>query len=413
MYSRAVTTAAQLAIGSTFGGDFKIIRRLSQGAMGGVWIVEQLSVGKQRALKVMHTELVADEKLRGRFVQEAKIGGKIESDHIVEVVAAGVDVETQMPWLAMELLKGETLGERWKHGPLEPKVIAEVFTQLGHALGAAHAAGIVHRDLKPDNIFLAAPRRTGVAFTVKVLDFGIAKLVLESSTKSGQTESIGTPMWMAPEQSQESGKIRPSTDVFSLGLIAYALLTGLSYWNALNTEGSGPIQLMREIIIDPIEPASTRAAKYDVGARLPADFDVWFLRACAREPTERFPDAREAIDALLPLLGGAPSPVAIDTASTMRAPVLSQPGDIQLASTEAAPKAGSKRTLWLVLALVVIAGGVVSGVLITRSGRGGKNRQTEPRTQTSASADEASSDDPEGDDPAPDESASPSASSGN
>ncbi len=329
-----MTTPVHLTVGSVFGGDFRVVRRLSEGGMGAVWIAEQLSTGKERALKVMHAELVIDAKLRERFVQEAKVGAKIESDHIVEVVAAGVDAQTGMPWLAMELLKGEPLAERWARGPIDRATLGEVFGQLGHALGAAHDAGIVHRDLKPDNIFLATPRRSGVPFMLKVLDFGIAKLVLESHTK--QTQSIGTPMWMAPEQSEIGKAIRPATDVWALGLIAYALLTGRSYWHAVNTEGAGALQLMREIVMDPLDPASMRAETYGVRHLVPAGFDEWFARSVARSVEARYPDARVAIDALVPLLGAAAArPVVATVIAPPTATMAMPPPRPQPASTTA------------------------------------------------------------------------------
>src|SRR5258708_5164249 len=99
----------QLAPGAIFAGEYRVIGRLSEGAMGAVYTVEQISTGKQRALKLMHAQLLHDERLRQRFVQEARIGAQIDSDHVVEVVGAGIDQASAMPWLAMELLRGETL----------------------------------------------------------------------------------------------------------------------------------------------------------------------------------------------------------------------------------------------------------------------------------------------------------------
>jgi serine/threonine protein kinase len=172
--------------GSVFAADFRIVRRLSQGGMGTVFVAEQLSTGKPRALKLMLPQLVADPVLRMRFAQEARIGSQIDSEHVVEVVGAGVDAATGMPWLAMELLRGEDLSQVIAHrGAMPVGEVLAVFEQLCHALGAAHAAGIVHRDLKPENLFLAEARRAGAAFTLKVLDFGIAKITQEATPRSG------------------------------------------------------------------------------------------------------------------------------------------------------------------------------------------------------------------------------------
>ncbi len=169
--------------------------------MGAVYVAEQESTGKLRALKVMQSGLISAPKNRERFLLEARVGAKISSDHIVEVVAAGVDGASGMPWLAMELLDGEDLaamGQR--RGRLEASEVLEIFEQLCHALGAAHLASVVHRDLKPENIFIGRSRRASVPFTVKVLDFGIAKILQESRTSATSTAVIGSPLWMAPEQ---------------------------------------------------------------------------------------------------------------------------------------------------------------------------------------------------------------------
>src|SRR5262245_47157748 len=273
--------------------------------MGAVYLVEQLATRKQRALKVMLPALVGDAKQRVRFTQEAQIGAGIESEHVVEVIDAGIDVERGMPWLAMELLKGETLRALVERkGPLSPGLAREVLAQLCHALAAAHDLGIVHRDLKPDNIFLEAPRREGVPFTVKILDFGIAKLVSEARTQF--TGAVGTPLFMAPEQMVAGAAIAPATDVWALGLIVFWMLTGRSYWESGNIGAATPMMVLNEVAHLPLVKASQRAAGLGAPDSLPADFDAWFERAVARDSEARFRDAREARAAIAPLLAGAP-----------------------------------------------------------------------------------------------------------
>src|SRR6516225_9370983 len=104
-----MTQTFELREGAVFAGDFRVVRPLSKGGMGTVYVVEQLSTGSLRALKLMLPELAQNESFRARFAQEARVGSRIESDHVVQVIGAGVDAETGSPWLAMELLKGETL----------------------------------------------------------------------------------------------------------------------------------------------------------------------------------------------------------------------------------------------------------------------------------------------------------------
>ena len=299
-----------LSRGSVFAGDYQIIddKPLSEGGMGAVYRVEQISTGKRRALKVMHAPLVADERLRERFVQEARVGGRIESAHVVDVLSAGIDDATGMPWLAMELLEGVDLGRRIdEQGPFSQSEALEVLEQLCHAVGAAHGAGIVHRDLKPENIFLARSKEASGRSVVKVLDFGIAKIVAEAVTK--RTGAMGTPLWMAPEQT-ETGTVDETADVWALGLITFYVLTGRCFWKTgNNTEVSIP-QIMREVIFEPIPAASLRALQLGRDAKIPMGFDPWFARCVTRERSERFPNATAMFRALQGVLSPGRTPIA-------------------------------------------------------------------------------------------------------
>jgi len=298
---------SQLEPGSIVGKDFRIVRALREGGMGAVYIAEQLSTGKQRALKVMAAQLATDPATRDRFVLEARAGSRIESDHVVEVVTAGIDEATGAPFLVMELLRGEELADAAaRMGPMPLGDVAEVLSQMGHALEQAHAQGIVHRDLKPENVFLATSRRRDAAFTAKILDFGIAKLVEDSLKRTG-TQPLGTPLFMAPEQTDRKGPIRPATDVWALGLIAFKLLTGRDYWIA---DGSLAM-LLREICVDPMPFASARAEELsqrplEAGqfpvAKLPPGFDAWFARCVNRDVDARFAHAGDAVRAFTELV---------------------------------------------------------------------------------------------------------------
>ena len=293
--------------GAMFGRDFRIVKALRAGGMGAVYVVDQLSTGKQRALKVMAAGLAYDPATRERFVFEAQAAARIESDHVVEIVTAGVDEATGAPYIVMELLKGEELGDFIARVGLLPLGdVAEILQQIGHALEQAHHQGIVHRDLKLENIFLCASRRRDVAFTAKVLDFGIAKLVADSHNTG--TQPLGTPLFMSPEQTDRRGRICPATDVWALGLIAFRLLTGRDFWIDVETLP----MLLRQICIDPIPHAGERARELHVGAALPPGFDVWFARCVDRDIDARFQDAGEAVRAFAELVtDGAPRGVLV------------------------------------------------------------------------------------------------------
>lgn len=296
--------APLLAPGTVIGGDFVIERPLQEGGMGAVFVALQRSTGKKRALKIMHRELAREPLFQKRFEQEARVGAAIASDHVVEVVAAGIDDAAGAPYLVMELLEGHDLRGRLEaHGPLSLDEFRTVFEQLCHAMAAAHAASVVHRDLKPENVFLARSRRAGAdPFDVKVLDFGIARLAAEAATRSTRS-AVGSPMWMAPEQTQP-GAITPAADVWALGLVAYEALTGNTFWRSGHDAQATTAQLLREVVLDPIPLASVRAREQGVLEKLPDGFDGWFARCVARDPRARYPDAGAAWRALRAALDG-------------------------------------------------------------------------------------------------------------
>jgi serine/threonine-protein kinase len=309
-----VTAPVQLTPGTVVGGDFRIVEPLSAGGMGALYVAEQISTGKKRALKVMHRQLVREGKLRERFVQEARIGSLIESDHVVDVIGAGIEESTGLPWIAMELLDGQDLADLVSEGgelPIEELV--HLLRQLCHALGAAHEAGVVHRDVKPENVFLAKARSADVPWSIKVLDFGIAKVAAQA--KGTSTAAVGSPAWMAPEQSETHIRITPAADVWALGLMAFWLIARRPYWRSAQDPDATIHALMREVLFDPLEAASKRAAA--IGAEpLPAGFDPWFGRCVVREPADRFANAHQAFAAFEQMLLDAGIDVPVPARST-------------------------------------------------------------------------------------------------
>jgi serine/threonine protein kinase len=281
-----------LAPNSIFAGQFRIVHLLSQGGFGSVYVAEQAPTGHQRALKVMHAELAQDPRTRERFIQEAQLSAHIESEHVAQVVAAGIDNATGVPWLAMELLHGRDLAALiTSRGRIPVGEVFEILRQLGHALAAAHRKGIVHRDLKPENVFVADARRLDAAFTVKVLDFGIARWLREASS-AASSAVLGSPLWMAPEQFDTSGQVSPATDVWALGLLAFMMLTGRVFWRSAASM-SLPALVGEVTTAAPVR-ASQRAAELGAPNTLPPNFDDWFARCTHPDVTQRFRDAAEA-----------------------------------------------------------------------------------------------------------------------
>src|ERR1700753_362313 len=170
-----------LTPGSLFAGRYRVVRPLASGGMGAVYEVIHVETERRRALKVMHAHLFQSEEMRERFKREARIAAHVESEFIVDVSDAGVDAETRMPFLVMELLRGEELGDRLKRlGRLPVGEVLTYLSQAAMALDRTHARNIVHRDLKPENFFLT--QREDGSVRLKILDFGIAKLVAENAT---------------------------------------------------------------------------------------------------------------------------------------------------------------------------------------------------------------------------------------
>jgi len=305
--------------GSLFAGQFRVIQPIAAGGMGTVYLVEQLGTGQQRALKIMNGDLVDDPRARERFTREAQLAAMIESEHVAQVLAAGIEPEHDTPWMLLELLRGEDLSKVLeRRGRLPLGEVRELLKQLGHALAAAHRQGIVHRDLKPENIYVAESRRSDAAFTVKVLDFGIAKW-LQENVPSRTTSVMGSPLWMAPEQFDTTLLVSPATDIWALGLVTFTMLTGVSYWKAAQGPSITLAALIAEISMGQFVPATQRAAEAGRDGLLPAGFDAWFARCVTREPRARFPDgtqAHAALDAVflsttLPARGSVPPTVAI------------------------------------------------------------------------------------------------------
>ncbi|MCC6524206.1 MAG: protein kinase [Polyangiaceae bacterium] len=299
-----MSAANELGPGTVVGDSFRVERSLSAGGMGAVYVATQLKTGRLRALKIMHPGLAKEARFVERFEQEAQVGARIASEHVVEVVDAGFDQARGVAYLAMELLEGTDLEQRVsRSGPLGLGEVRRIFAELGHALSRAHAAGIVHRDLKPENVFLATSRRAGADYTVKILDFGIAKVLAEATSKATQT--IGSPLWMAPEQTTPGAAITAATDVWPLGLMAFYLLTGRSYWLTASAPAPSAMMLLREVAYEPLPPATERARALGCAHRLPPGFDAWFARAVVREPASRFGSVTELLTALDALDGAA------------------------------------------------------------------------------------------------------------
>lgn len=277
--------------GTSFANRYRFVRMIQSGGMGAVYEVVDLKTQWSRALKIMHPTLSADLDLRARFLSEAQITAPVRSDHIVQVLDAGVDDLTELPFIVMELLQGEDLAAALRRiGHFAPAEVVELLTQVALALDRTLSLGIIHRDLKPENLYLT--KRDNGALHLKVLDFGIAK-VIEASGNRKTTRNLGTPLFMAPEQMRGDHRIGPATDLYALGHIAFALLAGEAYFATEARKDSSHFGLCSKIVRGLPEPATQRAAR--LGVTLPPAFDAWFAKAVALEVSERFQTPHESI----------------------------------------------------------------------------------------------------------------------
>ena len=341
------------------GGKYRPIRLLGQGGMGVVYEVVHQNTGEHLALKLLLARARLAPDLVERFRREARATTAVKSDHVVRVTDADVAPELDgAPFLVMELLEGRNFEELCQERNPSPEECVDWLRQVARALDKAHAQRIVHRDLKPENLFLA--QRVELPPIVKVLDFGIAKVVGEAGSQTASGQILGTPRYMAPEQAGSDARdVSEASDRYALGLIAFRLLAHRHYFD----EGN-----LMKLLLDVTRGPSARPSA--LGCSAGSAFDVWFARACALDPGQRFASCFEQIEALARALGLAAiaSPTGNSSRPNARA---SEPPDSSppITELEQAPTleasvvtgrtngvAGSRRTLpWVVGAVCAVA----------------------------------------------------------
>jgi serine/threonine-protein kinase len=323
---------------------YRLIRQLGQGGMGSVWLAEHLSLRSPVAIKLIEPSIATNPEALARFLREAQAAASLRSPHVVQILDHGVDAG--VPFIAMELLEGESLANRLlRVGRLAPAETAKLMTQVARAMARAHEAGIVHRDLKPDNIFIVHNDEDELA---KVLDFGVAKssvhalgLGVSSGTRTGAM--LGTPYYMSPEQA-EGRLVDARSDIWAMGVIAWECLLGTRPFDA-DSLGT----LLLGICAHPL-PVPSR-----VGA-VPPGFDAWFARTCARDPAQRFQAVKEAANELRRVCGDVMSATPLGAPSTL--------GYAAVSRTAAPPLVGTTANLGVSSPAVVIPKTKLSGVLV-------------------------------------------------
>jgi len=328
-------------LGRVVAERYLVERLLGVGSMGLVYRASHTVLDKSVALKIIRQDLAQDDESVGRFVTEAKAASAIGSKHIVEVQDFG-KLPDGATYIVMEHLEGMTLGEALdREGGISIADTVHIGAQIAEALAAAHAVGVVHRDLKPDNVFLLDD--SGQYF-VKILDFGIAKVMHSGQKLTAVGSVMGTPHYMSPEQAT-GARTDARTDVYSLGVMLYEMACGKVPFDAEN-----PLAVVSMQVTD--DPAPLRK-RMPAGRTLPQGLESVVNKCLAKDPGERFTtmsDVQAALERIqeggVPLV--APPPNAPDAASDSMIDELKKDTDFREL------RAGSRRRRWFVRGSVTL-----------------------------------------------------------
>ncbi|UQA63250.1 serine/threonine-protein kinase [Polyangium aurulentum] len=277
--------------GALLGGKYRLDQKIGEGAMGEVWSAENQATGGKVALKLIlpSSQELRTVDLRERLMREAKACGKLKHRNIVQIYDVGQTPQGD-PFLVLELLHGQALDKLLKEKRrIEPRLAARITGEIASALAAAHAAKVIHRDLKPANVFLH--REEGMpeeSFIVKVLDFGVSKSLDSADSPATVTGAVvGSPAYMSPEQVGMSKALDHGTDIWSLGIVLYELLTGVRPFTGSVNE------VIRQILLTSVPPPSDRVRG------IPPELDAIVARCTMPKKTDRYASASELSRALM------------------------------------------------------------------------------------------------------------------
>ena len=347
-----MTTSPDQILGAILDGRYRLDSILAKGGMATVYVAADLRLQRQVAVKVMHATLAEDADFVRRFELEARAAASLTHQHVVSVHDQGNDGAVNAIYLVMELVPGHTVRELLQdRGPLTAIQALAVMDPVLQALTAAHEAGFVHRDIKPENIIIGDNGR------IKVTDFGLARAI--TTTQSMATTRgllIGTVAYLSPEQ-VEQGKADERSDIYSAGVVLFEMLTG-----KLPHGGDSPIAVAFQHVHADIPKPST------INPNVPTEMDYLVLRATARDPRKRFPNAEEFLDAvrktrnyletgsahLLPPIENDQEQKTV----VIEKPEFEEPSSVPTQNTLIIKKPRRRKALFLLIASIAIGAGV-------------------------------------------------------
>jgi serine/threonine protein kinase, bacterial len=260
-------------VAAVLDGRYRVDAMIATGGMSAVYRGLDLRLDRPVAVKIMDSRYAGDNQFLTRFQREARAVARLKDPGLVAVYDQGID--GQHPFLVMELIEGGTLRELLRErGPMPPHAVAAVLRPVLGGLAVAHSAGLVHRDIKPENVLISDDG------DVKIADFGLVRAVAEAKITSTSV-ILGTAAYLSPEQ-VSTGDAGPRSDVYSVGILAYELLTGVTPFN-----GDSALAVAYQRMDNDVLPPSR------VIAGVPAQFDDLVLQATAREPADRYADAAD------------------------------------------------------------------------------------------------------------------------
>lgn len=270
-------------LGSLIGGQYIPLSLIGEGGMGKIYRAKAKYTAKYVALKILKSEFMEDETLKERFFREAEVVSALEHPNIVKLYSCAPEPGFNTIFMAMELLKGETLFEVLRDSVPDLKTVLQWFVEISSALGEAHKNGIIHRDLKPENIIIVNGE-DGKRHT-KVLDFGFARLQGASKKLTMAGVAFGTPHYMSPEQAMGLTEITSAVDVYALGIMLFQVISGHVPYGSKN---NNPTVVMTSQVYDAI-PTCVPRQEYQV----PNSLLSCIYKCMAKDPKERYASGKE------------------------------------------------------------------------------------------------------------------------